>query len=223
MMLILGGHVRRLLVVVYLLGAVSPALAQTTGPYVSGFGSFSTGDGGGAPAGGGSVGWMSARHLGFEVEVAAAWDLDFADDGPRIATDVFLPSIFPLPTFESRGRLLTYQTNAVVSTGWRDRWNVSLIGGGGVASLRRDTRIGYPVISFPELFGPPLPSELAVTIVTRDFTTTESALSLNLGGQVEYALTRRLGVAVEGRYLHAFLSAEPLDTGRVAGRIVWRF
>ena len=209
----------------------SLASAQDAGPFVSGFGGVSAGDGSAAATGGASVGWMSTRRLGFEVEIAGAGGLDLLDedDFPRILNP--FPAIFPQPTFESAGRLITFQTNALVSTGSDARWMITAIAGGGVAHLRRRTRIGFPDIVFPPLgpFSfdtPPLPfdiSRIDYSWTEREITTSDSALCLNAGGAVEFALTRRLTAGVDARYVHAFFANDGLDTARVAARMRWRF
>jgi hypothetical protein len=142
-----------------------------------------------------------------------------------------LPSIFPQPIFESSGRLITFQTNALVSTGSGSRWTITAMAGGGVAHLRRRTRIGFPNIVVPPLgpFSfdtPPLPfdiNRLEFTWTEREITTSDSALCLNAGGAVEFALTRRFTAGVDARYLHAFFATGGLDTARVAARLRWRF
>ena len=207
------------------------ARAQDAGPFVSGFAGVSAGDGAAAPTGGASAGWMSTRGLGFELEIAGAGGLDLLDedDFPRILDP--LPTIFPPPTFESSGRLITFQTNALVSTRSGGRWTITALAGGGVAHLRRRTRFGFSDIVFPPLgpFSfdtPPLPfdiSRLEFTWREREITSSDSALCLNAGGAVEFALTRRLSAGVDARYLHAFFAHDGLDTARVAARFRWRF
>ena len=210
--------------------------AQDAGPFVSGFAGVSAGDGSAAPTGGASAGWMSTRRLGFEIEIAGAGGLDLLDedDFPRILNP--RPTIFPQPTFESSGRLITFQTNALVSTAPAGRWTITAVAGGGVAHLRRRTRIAFPDIVFPPLGFPPLGpfsfdtppppfdiSRLDFTWTEREITTSDSALCLNAGGAVEFALTRRLSAGVDARYLHAFFANDGLDTARVAARFRWRF
>ena len=209
----------------------APAGAQGTGPYVAGFGGVSAGDGSAAPAGGASFGWMSPRGVGFEIEIAGVAKLDLLDedDFPRALGP--MPAIFPQPTFESTGRLITFQTNALVSTGPRGRWTITPVAGGGVGHLRRRLEFGFPNIVIPPgFFGPfdftsaPFDfGRLEYSWIEREVTSSESALTLNAGGLVEFALTRRLSTGVDARYLHAFFGEDGLDTARVAARVRWSF
>ena len=218
-----------LLILLGVLAFARAAAAQIAGPYASGVAGMSAGEGGAAPAGGAAVGWMSSRHVGFEIEIAFAPHLDLrSDDGmPRIAASTF--ARFPAPTFESRGRLLTFQTNALLSTGWRGRWSITLAGGGGAANLRRTTKLGYPSIVFPTGFFPVgefpgvvLPP-LEFTWTEQEITASSSALCLNVGGLVDYALTRGVSAGMDARYLHAFFGERGMHNARVAGRVSWRF
>lgn len=205
-----------------------PWAAAQEGPYVSGRAGVSAGDGSSAPVGAAAIGWMTSRRVGFELEVAVATGLDLTGD--RDVTRFTRPatSIFPLPTFESSGRLITFQTNALVSTGWRGRWNITAIAGGGVANLRQRTRIGYLDFAFPAdfLFGSGFLGELTslgLPWIEDEIVSSDSALCLNAGGSVEHAITRRISAGVDARYLHAFFGEEGLRTARILGGISWRF
>ena len=223
---------RTTLLSLVLLGRLAaPANAQDSGPYLSGFGGLSAGDGSAAAAAGGSVGWMASPRVGFELELALTPGLELFDEDrfPRILGP--FPSIFPPPTFESTGRLITFQTNALASTGPRGRWTITALGGGGVAHLRRRTTVGFPSIVFPpgifgsfEFTGSPFDLDrLEYSWIERELTASDSALCLNAGGLVEFAITRRLSAGVDARYQHAFFGDEGLDTARVTARVRWNF
>jgi hypothetical protein len=101
---------------------------------------------------------------------------------------------------------------------------VSVVGGGGVANLRQDL-----VYQFPDIVIPPLDPNnpvflpIEVTLVERRVSRSENALCLNIGGIVDYALSRRISLGVDARYMHGFFNPEALKTGRVAARIRWQF
>jgi hypothetical protein len=219
------------LVVILSLLVTRTGSAQTTGPYLSGHVGLSGGDGGGVVTGGGAVGYMMPRRLGFELEVNATPDLDFEDLGlltnfpPRLTPSPLIPS-FPAPTINVSGRLLTFQTNAVVALTSSGKLRAFVVGGGGVANLQEDLRYRYPDIVFPT-FDPNTPvlivPPLQYTLVERRTSRSENALCLNIGGIVDYALKSRFAIGVDARYIHAFFNRDAVKTARVAARIRWQF
>jgi hypothetical protein len=97
-----------------------------------------------------------------------------------------------------------------------------------VANLRQRTKVGYPDFLFPPdfLFGSLFIGELTslgFPRIEREIISSDSALCLNAGGNVEYAVTRRISAGVDARYLHVFFGEEGLRTARVLGAISWRF
>ena len=62
---------------------------------------------------------------------------------------------------------------------------------------------------------PPFPFNTTVT-------STETAMSLNAGGVVDYEVTKHLRVGVDARYMHAFLN-QPMKAARVTARVQWQF
>lgn len=199
---------------IVLLAAIGPAAAQPTGPYVTGHVGATGGDGGGALITGAAAGYMSPRRLAFELEVSVSPDVDFPSPPFSIL------SIFPAPTIDIEGRMLWLQTNAVATVVDAGKLRAAIIAGGGVVNVRRTIDYGYP---FPTLllsstFAPiplPYPYDMRVT-------STETAMSLNAGGIVDYALTKHLRIGVDARYMHAFLN-EPMKAARVTARAQWGF
>lgn len=213
----------------------STASAQTPGPYVAGLAGVSAGDTGASFAGGAAVGYMSPRRLGFELEIGIAPGLDFSDDGlPRIQSPLS-PSLFPAPTFRATGRVLTFQSNVVAALTGQGALQVAIAAGGGVANRQQDITLRYasivipsgrPTFSFPDLESlPPFPFPFPLEFEMREQRSTRSdnALCLNAGGIVEYALSSRLGVGADVRYMHAFFSGNAWDAARVTARLRWQF
>ena len=202
-----------------LLIGMGSATAQPAGPYVSGHVGASGGDGGGALIAGAAVGYMSPHRLAFELEIGVSPDVDFRPPPFAILT------IFPAPTFESTGRLLWLQTNAIVTVVDAGKLRAAVVAGGGIVNVRRETSYSYAFAApFFTFTGAPLPT-IPISYLpppSSTYTTIESALSLNAGGIVDYALTRRLRVGVDARYMHGFFS-DPWKTARVAGRVQWQF
>jgi hypothetical protein len=196
--------------------------AQSEGPYVSGYAGVSAGDGGGGLTAGGAVGYMMPRRLAFELEVSSTPDLDLGDLGT--SNSVPTTGIIPVRTLDVTGRLIAFQTNATVALTSGGKLQVSVVGGGGVANLRQDL-----VYQFPDIVIPPLDPNnpvflpIEVTLVERRVSRSENALCLNIGGIVDYALSRRISLGVDARYMHGFFNPEALKTGRVAARIRWQF
>lgn len=214
-----------LFVAVWLLLPVA-VLGQTAGPYVAGFGGVSAGDGGGAPAVGGAVGYTLPRGLAFELEIGITPALDFGDFGVLDDFPTSLP--IPRPVIEFDARLLTFQVNVSAKLSRDSRLRVYAVGGGGAANLETDVHYQFPQIIFPPDFFENIPSvpgfpPFEFDLVERRFTRSENALMLNAGGIVEYAWTERLGLGVDARYCHGFFNREALKNGRITARLTWRF
>jgi hypothetical protein len=205
----------------------APCLAQASGPYVSGHIGVSGGDGGAALAAGGSVGYMTPRRIGFEIELSVSPGLDFGDLGRlngRPQFPVPLPIPIEEPSIDATGRLLTFHTNVVASLPTGGKLRVFVVGGGGVANLDQDALFRFPEFVIPPNFADN-PTLVPLDVVTVEHRTSrsENALSLNAGGIVEYAWTARFSLGVDARYTHAFFEREGLNTARVAARATWRF
>ena len=198
-----------------LLVGIAPAAAQSAGPYVTGHVGMTGGDGGGALITGAAAGYMSPHRLAFELEVSVSPDVDFQPPPFSI-----LSSIFPAPTIDIEGRMLWLQTNVVATVVDAGKLRAAVVAGGGVVNVNRTIAYGYP---FPTLtlsstllpIPLPYPYDMRVT-------TTETAMSLNAGGIVDYALTKHLRVGVDARYMHAFLN-ESMKGARVTARAQWQF
>jgi Outer membrane protein beta-barrel domain len=207
------------------LSVAAIASAQGAGPYVSGHVGVSGGEGGGQLTGGGAVGYMTPRRLGFELEVSATPDLDLEDLGVR---NLPPPGIVPIPapTLNVTGRLLTFQTNTVAALPSGGKLRAFVVGGGGVANLQEDLTYRYRDLLFSTL-DPNNPVLIVPTLqynlVERRISRSENALCLNVGGIVEYAFKPRFTLGVDARYQHAFFNSDSLQTARVAARIRWGF
>ena len=199
---------------IVLLANIGSAAAQSPGPYVTGHVGATGGDGGGALITGAAAGYMSPRRLAFELEISVSPDIDFPQ--PPIS----ILSIFPAPVFDVEGRMVWLQTNAVATLVDAGKLRAAVIAGGGVVNVRRTITYDFPIPTriFPDpLLSLPLPYPYNTTV-----TSTETAMSLNAGGIVDYALTKRLRLGVDVRYMHAFLY-EPMKAARVTGRVQWQF
>ena len=195
---------------------IGTAVAQPAGPYLTAQGGTSAGDGGAALMTGVAVGYMSPKRLAFELEITVSPSLDF--DPPPVS----ILAIFPPPRFESEGRMIWFQSNAIATLVDAGKLRVAAVGGGGVANLRRE--ITYTILTFTSLpvlspiTLPPLPIDFG----ERTTTQSETALALNGGGIVDYEVNRHLRVGADVRYMHAFF-AEPWQAGRVTARVQWQF
>jgi hypothetical protein len=195
-----------------LLTGVGTAAAQPTGPYLTGQIGASAGDGGATLITGGAVGYMSPKRLAFELEITVSPSLDF--DPPPLTI-----AIFPPPRFDSQGRMIWLQTNAIGTLVDAGKLRVAVVGGGGVANLHRE--ITYSILltglpTFPTILPPP------IDFGERTITQSETALALNGGGIVDYEVTRHFRIGADVRYMHAFFS-EPWQAGRVTARVQWQF
>ena len=199
-----------------LLCGVGTAAAQPAGPYLAGQIGTSAGDGGAALMTGLAVGYMSPKRLAFELEITISPSLDF--DPPPVS----ILAIFPLPRFESEGRMIWFQTNAIGTLVDAGKLRVAVVGGGGAANLHREITYSFltltPVATLPPTILPPLPIDFG----DRTITQSETALALNGGGIVDYEVTRHVRIGADVRYMHAFFS-EPWQAGRVTARVQWQF
>ena len=216
--------IRACVVALLLLTAVS-ASAQPTGPYVTGHMGLSGGDGGAAPAAGGSVGYMTPRRIGFELELSVSPGLDFGEGDLFRSRPIAVFSPFPAPTLDFSGRLLTFQTNVVAALNPNDRLRVFAAGGGGVAQLHQDILYRYPDFVFlPDFTSIGLvPPSFDFEIAEQRSSRSESALCLNAGGLVEYGLSGQFALAADARYTHAFFNREGMHGARVTLRGRWLF
>ncbi len=200
---------------IVLFASVGSAAAQSAGPYLTGHVGATGGDGGGALITGFAAGYMSPRRLAFELEVSVSPGVEFPT--PPFA----ILSIFPVPSFDVEGRMVWLHTNVVATLVDAGKLRAAVIAGGGVVNVRREITYDFPVPTriSPGLFSTllPLPFPDNTTV-----TSTETAMSLNVGGVVDYALWTRLRVGVDARYVHAFLY-EPMKSARVTGRVQWQF
>lgn len=113
-------------------------------------------------------------------------------------------------------------TNVLYELSAGGRLRVIAGAGGGVANIERRTRISRPEVTLPFLeelgFEP-----FTLPAIDIDRTSSDTALSLNAGGTIEYAWTDRLGAGADVRYVHVAASGGGLDTARVIARIRWQF
>ena len=199
---------------IVLLASIGSAAAQSPGPYVTGHVGATGGDGGGALITGAAAGYMSPRRLAFELEISVSPDVDFPP--PPIS----ILSIFPAPGINIEGRMLWLQSNAVATLVDAGKLRAAVIAGGGVVNVRRTITYDFP--TFPVIFSDPLLSLPLPFPYNSTVTSTETAMSLNAGGIVDYALAKHLRVGVDARYMHAFLY-EPMKAARVTARGQWMF
>ncbi len=224
------------LTVAVTLAAVSPAIAQEAVPDIGGrvFGTVggSFGDGGSTVMTSGGVGLRLTRHLGLDLELLYVPDLDLGDDGgfPIPLERLFLAGVvlpFDLERDASVTAFLTKFTVEFPIAG--GRLFPYLTGGGGVGLLSERVRyrprgdvpilqiqdsilqLGEPSIFSPLIFPPPA------------FESSETGLSLTVGGGLDIRLWRGLGIGVDARWLRVLASREDLDTAQVATRVSYRF
>ena len=217
------------------LAGVSPAVAQVTVPDIGGrvFGIVggSFGNGGSTVMTSGGVGLRLTRHLGLDLEVLYVPALDLADDGlffiqqGRAFASGFAPP-FEMDRDASLTAFLTKFTVEFPTAG--GRLFPYLTGGGGVGHLSERVRyrprcncilqgpesvlqLAEPSIFSPLIF-PPLP-----------FESSETGLSLTVGGGLDIRLWRGLGIGVDARWLRLLSSREDLDTAQIASRVSYRF
>ena len=217
------------------LAGVSPAVAQVMVPDIGGrvFGiaGGSFGDGGSTVMTSGGVGLRLTRHLGLDLEVFYVPALDLADDGlffiqqGRAFASGFAPP-FDMDRDASVTAFLTKFTVEFPTAG--GRLFPYLTGGGGVGHLSERVRyrprcncilqvqesilqLAEPASFSPLIFPPPA------------FESSETGLSLTVGGGLDVRLWRGLGIGVDARWLRLLSSREDLDTAQIASRVSYRF
>ena len=217
------------LTVAVTLAAVSPAVAQEAVPGIGGrvFGTVggSFGDGGPTVMTSGGVGLRLTRHLGLDLELLYVPSLDLADDGRffiqqgRRFASGFAPP-FEMDRDASVTAFLTKFTVEFPTAG--GRLFPYLTGGGGVGYLSERVRyrlrgdipilqLAEPSSFSPLIFPPPV------------FESSETGLSLTVGGGLDVRLWKGFGVGVDARWLRVLASREDLDTAQVATRVSYRF
>ena len=217
------------LTVAVTLAGVSPAVAQVMVPDIGGrvFGTVggSFGDGGSTIMTSGGVGLRLTQHLGLDLELLYVPDLDLADDrgfsilrGRRFDSD-FVPP-FDMDRDASVTAFLTKFTVEFPIAG--GRLFPYLTGGGGVGHLSERVRYrpwgDIPILQVAE------PSNLSPLIFPPPaFESSETGLSLTVGGGLDVRLWRGFGVGVDARWLRLLASREALDTAHVATRVSYRF
>ena len=217
------------LTVAVTLAGVSPAVAQEAVPGIGGrvFGTVggSFGDGGPTVMTSGGVGLRLTRHLGLDLELLYVPSLDLADDGQffiqqgRRFASGFAPP-FEMDRDASVTAFLTKFTVEFPTAG--GRLFPYLTGGGGVGYLSERVRyrlrgdipilqLAEPSSFSPLIFPPPV------------FESSETGLSLTVGGGFDVRLWRGFAVGVDARWLRLLSSREDLDTAQVATRVSYRF
>ena len=216
------------------LAGVSPAVAQVTVPDIGGrvFGIVggSFGDGGSTVMTSGGVGLRLTRHLGLDLEVLYVPALDLADDGlffiqqGRAFAWGFAPP-FEMDRDASLTAFLTKFTVEFPTAG--GRLFPYLTGGGGLGHLSE--RVRYRPRCNCILQGPESvlrlaePSSFSPLFPPLPFESSETGLSLTVGGGLDIRLWRGFGVGVDARWLRVLASREDLDTAQVATRVSYRF
>jgi len=217
------------LTVAVTLAAVSPAVAQEAVPGIGGrvFGTVggSFGDGGPTVMTSGGVGLRLTRHLGLDLELLYVPSLDLADDGlffiqqGRRFASGFAPP-FEMDRDASVTAFLTKFTVEFPTAG--GRLFPYLTGGGGVGYLSERVRyrlrgdipilqLAEPSSFSPLIFPPPV------------FESSETGLSLTVGGGLDVRLWRGFAVGVDARWLRLLSSRKDLDTAQIASRVSYRF
>ena len=223
------------LTVAVTLAGVSPAVAQEAVPGIGGrvFGTVggSFGDGGTTVMTSGGVGLRLTRHLGLDLELLHVPALDLADDGLFfIQQGRRFASGFAPPFEMNRDASVTaFLTKFIVEFPTAGgRLFPYLTGGGGVGYLSERVRyrpgcgcilqgpepipqLAEPSSFSPLIFPPPV------------FESSETVLSLTVGGGLDVRLWRGLGIGVDARWLRLLASREALDTAQVATRVSYRF
>jgi Outer membrane protein beta-barrel domain len=192
---------------------------------VLGAATFNSGDTAATIAG--SFGYRVDRCFGLELEIGIVPDLQ---DDPQVIplSSVFgpaggvldgtpVPTIFPPPTFDNR--LITFMMNARVAVPTTLRTIVPyVVGGGGIASLRRD--VTYRPFVVPEQGQPG--NTVPITLLPRSSSSTETALALTVGAGVSIRIFKELFADADMRYVRVFANDE-LDLNRFGAGISYRF
>ena len=223
-----------LTVAVTLVG-VSPAVAQEAVPGVGGrvFGTVggSFGDGGTTVMASGGVGLRLTRHLGLDLELLYVPALKMSDDDRffiqegRPFGSLFAPT-FVVDRDAAVTAFLTKFTVEFPTAG--GRLFPYLTGGGGVGHVSERIRYRLVESPFPTLLvdatDPAVVRRLIPTIFPpQDFESSETGLSLTVGGGLDVRLWRGFGIGVEARWLRLLANREDLDTAQVATRVSYRF
>jgi hypothetical protein len=190
---------------------------------VLGAATINSGDAGATIAG--SFGYRVDRCFGLEFELGVIPDLQ---DDPQVVPlssfsfgldgrSVPVPQIFPPLKFDNR--LVTFMTNARVEIPTTLRTIVPyVVGGGGVASLRREVTFS-PFLALPDLG---VPGPITQLTLPRTSSSTETALALNVGAGVSIRIVKQLFADVDMRYVRVFANSE-LDLNRFGAGISYRF
>ena len=223
------------LTVAVTLAAVSPAVAQEAVPDIGGrvFGTFggSFGDGGTTVMTSGGVGLRLTRHLGLDLELLYVPGLEMSDDDrffiqeSRPFGSLFAPTFMVDRDAAVTAFLTKFTVDFPVAGG---RLFPYLTGGGGVGHVSE--RIRYRLVDSPF---PTLLEEAPDAAVVRrliptifppqDFESSETGLSLTVGGGLDVRLWRGFAVGVDARWLRVLANREDLDTAQVATRVSYRF
>ncbi len=216
------------------LAGVSPAVAQVMVPDIGGrvFGIVggSFGNGGSTVMTSGGIGLRLTRHLGLDLEVLYVPALDLADDdrffiqqGRQFALG--FPPPFDMDRDASVTAFLTKFTVEFPIAG--GRLFPYLTGGGGVGHLSERDRYRPRcncILQVPEsILQLAEPSSFSPLFPPLPFESSETGLSLTVGGGLDVRLWRGLGIGVDARWLRLLANREDLDTAQVATRVSYRF
>ena len=213
--------------VVTLLVVASPLAAQSaaeSGPRVSGFFTGSFGDGGARPGFAASAGYRFNRYAGFEFDLGYVNGLRLSGErgwpvplsGDLLNRFCMIPEGCPTLTVHDRGNMLTFTANYVVEIPTGVRWlQPYFLGGGGVANLSRDTDF---------FISDPVAMESRVGLARMyHLGGSQTNLSLNAGGGVDFRISRTFAIGGDVRYFHVFSNWSGIDTARVGARFSYRF
>ncbi len=192
-------------------------------------GSF--GDGGSTVMTSGGVGLRLTRHLGLDLELLYVPGLDLADDGlffiqqGRRFASGFAPP-FEMDRDASVTAFLTKFTVEFPTAG--GRLFPYLTGGGGVGYLSERVRYrpwgDIPILQVQEsILQLAEPSSLSPLFPPLPFESSETGLSLTVGGGLDVRLWKGFAVGVDARWLRVLANREDLDTAQVATRVSYRF
>jgi hypothetical protein len=222
--------VRALLVLAASLAFCTPAAAQEA--FVAGSAGVCAGAGTSATFSV-SGGYLMSRHFGLEVEFSVTPEIEREQlPVPAIQTvpDIpgLPPTVFPGFQIDRNARLYSFHTSAIVPIVEHGRVRVSAVVGGGPATLSERVHVHRDGFELPTLPDIPIVPGLefpGLQIPTIDLTTetSKTALSLQVGGNVDASVSDRLAVGADVRYQHVFLSDAALDLVRIAARVRWRF
>lgn len=217
------------------LAGVSPAVAQEAVPDIGGrvFGTVggSFGDGGATVMTSGGVGLRLTRHLGLALELLYVPGLEMSDDDRFFIQEVRPFGSLFAPTFvvDRDAAVTAFLTKFTVEfPAAGGRLFPYLTGGGGVGHVSE--RIRYRLVDSPfptlleEASDPVVVRRLIPTIFPpRDFKSSETGLSLTVGGGLDVRLWKGFAVGVDARWLRVLARREDLDTALVATRVSYRF